>query len=148
MPDETAARDTPPEPLVEAAALREGLAPDTASALARGTALYQRSRFFEAHEVWEEAWLREQGETKSLLQGLILCAAGLHKGVVQGSSNGCVRLLVSALARLTPLGADHGGVDLAAVRAGLERALEVAHAWNGETGRAIERGDAPPITGR
>jgi hypothetical protein len=125
--------------------LRAGLPPAAAASLARGAGLYQDGRFFEAHEAWEEEWLRQQGETKALLQGLILCAAALHKGLVEGRSSGCVRLLMSALSKLAPLAAEQGGVDVAAVRAGAGRALEVAHAWNGETGRALERGDAPVI---
>jgi hypothetical protein len=134
-----------PDLALEAAALHAGLSATAAGVLARGATLYSAGHFFEAHEVWEEEWLRQQGETKALLQGLILCAAALHKGLGEGRANGCVRLFMSALQRLGPLAADQCGVDVAAVRAGCERALVVAHAWNGETGRAIERGDAPPL---
>lgn len=150
MPDhpvDPSAATALPDPRLEAAALRAGLAPEVASGLAIGAALYRGGLFFEAHEVWEEQWLRQKGETKALLQGLILCAAALHKGITEGRSNGCVRLLVSALEKLAPLGAEQGGVDLAAVRAGAVRALEVARAWNAGEGRAIERADAPPLGG-
>ncbi len=145
LPVEPSAALLPSDGPLEAAALRAGLPPAAATALARGAALYQSGRFFEAHEVWEGEWLTQTGETKSLLQGLILCAAALHKGLVDGRSTGCARLLVSALQRLTPLDAGHGGVDVATVRDGVVRALAVAHAWSGETGRPIERGDAPRI---
>jgi len=43
-----------------------------------GAALFNRSRFFECHEVLEELWLESSGERKLFLQGLIQIAVALH----------------------------------------------------------------------
>ena len=39
---------------------------------------FNARRYFEAHEVWEEIWLRSEGETKLFYQMLIQAAVGLH----------------------------------------------------------------------
>lgn len=87
-------------------------------------------RYFEAHEVWEEVWHRERGESRKALQGLIQIAAGLHKAGL-GQSRGCVRLLGAGLAKLS-------GPDLAPqlrrFAEALEKTLERAQDW--------ERGDS------
>ena len=44
-----------------------------------GIVLFNRGQFFEAHEVWEDAWRRARGEDEVFLHGLIQVAAGFHK---------------------------------------------------------------------
>ena len=61
--------------------------PSTPGALRRGAALFDKGRFWDAHEAWEEAWLEEDGEVRLLLQGLIQVAAGYHKATVQLQPN-------------------------------------------------------------
>lgn len=39
---------------------------------------FNEGRYFDAHEIWEEAWLRASGETKLFYQMLIQAAVGLH----------------------------------------------------------------------
>ncbi len=68
--------------------------------LERGREHFNSGRYFEAHEVWEEAWLAEKGETRRFLQGLIQIAAGFHKGLRQGQPGGCVRLLEAGLSKI------------------------------------------------
>lgn len=43
-----------------------------------GIRQFNAGRYFEAHEVWEEAWLRSSGQTKVFYQMLIQAAVGLH----------------------------------------------------------------------
>ena len=43
-----------------------------------GVELFNRARFFAAHEAWEELWLQSQQEEKRFLQGLIQLAAAFH----------------------------------------------------------------------
>jgi uncharacterized protein len=43
-----------------------------------GIAHFNRRRYYEAHEVWEEIWLRSEGDTKTFYQMLIQAAVGLH----------------------------------------------------------------------
>ena len=49
--------------------------------LLRGADLFNRQQFFEAHEVWEDAWRESAGEERRYFQGLIQCAVALeHSG--------------------------------------------------------------------
>jgi len=55
------------------------MATDIRTLLARGVDLFNQEDYFEAHEVWEDAWRQEQGERRRFLQGLIQVAAGFVK---------------------------------------------------------------------
>jgi predicted metal-dependent hydrolase len=49
---------------------------------------FNARRYFEAHEVWEEVWLRSTGDAKRFYQMLIQAAVGLHhyeRGNVRGA---------------------------------------------------------------
>jgi len=70
--------------------------------------LFQKGRYFEAHEVLEEAWREAEGEEKRFLQGLILLAAALHQGA-EGRSG--LRNLKKAEARLHGLPSPYLGLD-------------------------------------
>ncbi len=43
-----------------------------------GIELFNAGRYFDAHEIWEEIWLRSSGATKLFYQMLIQAAVGLH----------------------------------------------------------------------
>jgi predicted metal-dependent hydrolase len=43
-----------------------------------GRAAFNRGEYFEAHELWEEAWRDLDGVERIHVQGLIQIAAGLH----------------------------------------------------------------------
>ena len=135
----------PPDPLLEASALRARLSPLTAHELALGAALFQRGLFWEAHEIWEAPWTREEGETRHLLQAVILIAAAFHKAREKRHTGGCVRLLTRAIAKLTDLGARQGGLDLIVLRSGAVRALALAVAWHEGRGEPPARADAPEL---
>jgi predicted metal-dependent hydrolase len=53
--------------------------PSFDEALRAGTARFNRGQFFEAHEEWEVRWLKETGDQKRFLHGLIQIAAGFVK---------------------------------------------------------------------
>lgn len=60
----------------------------------KGIELFNDERFWEAHEVLEEAWKMSIGEEKSIIKGLILvCAAFVHlqKGNVKSSRSTAAR---------------------------------------------------------
>jgi nucleoside-diphosphate-sugar epimerase len=69
------------------------------SALDRGARLFNREKFFEAHEVWEEIWKRESGDRRLLLHGLIQAAAAYVKWR-RGEPSGTVKLLQRASEKL------------------------------------------------
>ncbi|MFY9553222.1 MAG: DUF309 domain-containing protein, partial [Blastocatellia bacterium] len=48
---------------------------------------FNSGRYFDAHEVWEEVWLRSSGDTKLFYQMLIQAAVGLHH-YERGNSRG------------------------------------------------------------
>jgi hypothetical protein len=99
-----------------------------------GIALFDRAQFFEAHEVWEDAWRPARGDDRALLHGVIQVAAGLHK-LQCGKPAGAASLLAKGIGRLSAL---RGAAD----RPGLGPFVETADAWR----RAIERGaDAESI---
>jgi len=79
--------------------------------LAEGVALFNAGRWYEAHEVWEEAWKREAGDRRGLLQGLIQVAAGWIKQG-EGRAEGARTLFTRALERLEPLPPTCEGVDV------------------------------------
>jgi hypothetical protein len=109
----------------------------TRRALDEGGRHFDAGRFFEAHEVWEDAWRVERGDMRMLLQGLIQVAAGFHKGLVQGRPAGMVRLLSAGLARIDAAGG-LGRADLAPFRAEVVR-------WRAAAERWAESGERPAL---
>ena len=79
----------------------------TMERLERGRILFNAGRYFEAHEVWEEAWLVERTEARVLLQGLIQVAAGCLKAG-EGNATGCAWLLAAGLEKLEIVASRYG----------------------------------------
>lgn len=63
---------------------------------------FNAGRYFEAHEVWEEVWLRSEGDTRLFYQMLIQAAVGLHHYERANSrgGRGMYRNVVDKLSRL------------------------------------------------
>ncbi len=101
----------------------------TRRALAEGCRRFDEGRYFDAHEVWEEAWRVQSGPARLLLQGLIQIAAGFHKGLVHGRPAGMARLLEAGLGKLDATG-DLGLVDLSRIRPAVLAWLEAARRWS------------------
>jgi predicted metal-dependent hydrolase len=97
----------------------------------RGIAHFNAGEFFEAHEVWEELWLRAPAEEKPFLQGIIQIAAAFHH-FKNGNLSGARSLLAAGLAKTGQYSAKHGGIDLGQLRG-------QGHSWL----QALEMGDAP-----
>jgi predicted metal-dependent hydrolase len=102
------------------------LSQDTRRALVQGCRLFEARRFFDAHEVWEDAWRIESGEVRRALQGLIQVAAGFHAGLVRGRPAGMAKLLGSGFDRLASTGRVAGLDDFLAEVA---RWREAARRW-------------------
>ena len=64
-----------------------------------GVSQFNKREFFECHETLEKIWLRQEGGTKELLQGLIQIAVGYHH-MLNGNSKGALKLLNRGLARV------------------------------------------------
>jgi predicted metal-dependent hydrolase len=98
------------------------------SAIEGGRALFNAARYFEAHEVWEQAWLASGGARRVLLQGLIQIAAALHKAKRVESPGGSLRLLDAGRSKLESVAASEwAGLaldDFLAALAGLRVELD------------------------
>lgn len=74
-------------------------------ALHDGISLFNERQFFEAHEVWEDAWRTAAGTDRLLLHGLIQVAAGFHK-IQCGQPAGAVALLDKGMEKLAAVPLD------------------------------------------
>ena len=72
---------------------------DTANALEEFWRCYRDERFFEAHEVLEDAWRAQRGAERERLHGLIHCAVARYQHN-RGNPEGAARQLARARARL------------------------------------------------
>jgi uncharacterized protein len=93
LPRELVARDTAvPSVMVENA--------PWATRLEEGRLAFNRGAFFEAHELWEDAWRELTGAQRVLVQGLIQISAGLHH-LQHGRRRPAAGLLGKGLAKLS-----------------------------------------------
>ena len=83
-----------------------------------GVALFNRSEFFDAHEVLEDVWRAADGPEKRFLQGLIQIAVGFHHHST-GNLVGARSLLCRGADKMRNLPATHAGIDVAALRESL-----------------------------
>lgn len=104
------------------------MSPETTEALRIGREHFNAQRFFEAHEVWETAWRREAGFDRSLLQALIMVAAGCVKAT-RGEPRGTMKLLASG-AEMLPAFHDEAGLNLEAFGNSVRQAATAAAQWN------------------
>ncbi len=121
------------------------LRPETELALERGRNLYNAARYYEAHEVWEAAWLHEDGEARRLLQGLIQVAAGYFKALAQRRPGGSAKLLAAGLEKLGPFSEGFAGLSLAPFRDGVAVSLVEVQRWKAGERSHLEPGLAPPL---
>lgn len=90
--------------------------------LARGVELFNRGEFFEAHEVWEEAWTPERDPRRLFLQSLIHVTVGAYHAM-QGNPVGACRQLRKALRKIPPYLPAYEGVDTARLSEDTHRLL-------------------------
>ena len=76
-----------------------------------GVALFNGSRYWHAHEVWETLWRAAPDEVRDFYQGLIMVAAGLLH-LQRRNARGARNKLGEGLARLRPFMPVHRGVAI------------------------------------
>ena len=109
------------------------------AAIVAGVEHFNAQRFWEAHEAWEEQWLRSVGDDRLFLQGLIQLAAAYHH-VQRGTLRGGVRLFDAAARKLADFPAGHFRVDRAeAVAAAALHRDRIAD------GKRIDAGEFPKL---
>jgi len=76
---------------------------------------FNAGEFFEAHEAWEELWLRALKPEKTFLQGIIQIAAAFHH-YVRGNLSGAESLLAAGLTKLEQCPSAYRSVNMAQLR--------------------------------
>lgn len=84
-----------------------------------GIRLFNAGHYWHAHEQWETCWLVAAGDDRQFYRAIIQAAAALVKWQ-QGNPRGLALNWAKSRARLVTLPAVYAGLDLAALRAGLE----------------------------
>jgi predicted metal-dependent hydrolase len=84
-------------------------------AFRRGIEQFNAGRHFDAHETWEEIWLRSPEPEKTFLQGIIQIAAAFHH-LARGNRHGAQSLLEAALRRLSSFPDTYHGIALDSLR--------------------------------
>ena len=107
-----------------------GLEPEIQEAIDAGKNLFNNRKFFEAHEIWEEAWRDSQMDERHLLQGLIQVAAGFYKLQI-GMPTGTVKLLEKSLSHLEDLPGDFYNLNLSGL-------LSSVHEWKEVSRKMVE----------
>jgi predicted metal-dependent hydrolase len=120
--------------------------------LVEGVRLFNAGRWFEAHEVLEDAWRAEPADVRRLYQGLLQVGVGLHHAS-RGNLRGALNLLdrgMAHLERFRPrrLGLDVDALlrDAAAARQALAEPGGLERFRPAEAPRAILRGTDPDGT--
>src|SRR3954451_21299406 len=91
--------------------------------LERGLALLAAGNHFAAHEELELAWRAAPPEERDFLQGLVHVAVAWYQAG-RGKRIGCERQLAKARRRLGPYAPAHRGVDVAALLAQVDTAVD------------------------
>ena len=107
--------------------------------LARGIALFNTGRYWEAHEAWEQAWLPDRhGSDRRFYKGLIQIAAGcLH--YQRSNRRGTVNKWRSGLDYLGGYPPYHHHVDLGRLTADVTELLESVSAVEWPAGLSLPR---------
>ena len=104
----------------------------TAEDLAHGIALFNRSEYFEAHEVLENVWRAAPAERKRFLQGLVQCAVAFHH-YSTGNRVGMRGVMERAIKNLGECPTDFRVVEV-------ERLVRTLSLWRD----AMDNGHEPP----
>jgi predicted metal-dependent hydrolase len=88
----------------------------------KGLEAFNSGHFYEAHEHWEEVWLKTPNPDKMFLQGLIQVAAAYHH-YSRANNLGCHNLLHAGLRKLDCFPGEHWGLAIEPLRASVRRWL-------------------------
>jgi hypothetical protein len=125
-------------------------------ALALAQVVWNRGRYFEAHELLEHVWHHAPADERLFWQGVIQVAVAHVLGQRQ-RPEGVLRTLGKAMPKLVGVPDDHHGVDVPALRAQLQQAADRAADGQpaleppfpcGPAGVWFSRDDAPTMLSR
>ncbi len=121
------------------------MSPASLELLRRGVELFNRQRFFEAHEVWEDAWRVERGEPAYLLHGLIQVAAGFVK-LQRSEPRGTVGLLCKGASKLKRFHPGRYGLDVEGLLVSVARWEQIAERMVATGATDYDSEDLPRLT--
>jgi predicted metal-dependent hydrolase len=99
---------------------------------------FNAGRYFDAHEVWEEIWLRSSGERKLFYQMLIQAAVGLHH-YERGNARGARGMYANVIEKLDGLPSIFMALDLAGFSRQFKAALSELIDNNNEAAPADDK---------
>lgn len=108
------------------------------TALDEGIALFNRRRFFEAHEVWEIGWRKAYGQEKLFFQGLIQVAATLLHAE-RGNAKGAEALAAKARQKLATLPSCVAGIEITELRRILDERVACTNGIGGLIAPHLQR---------
>jgi hypothetical protein len=109
------------------------------SDLAReGIERFNRGEFYAAHDALEEAWMRDSGPGRDLYRGILQVGIAYYQ-IEQGNYRGAVKMLLRVRQWLDPLPAICRGVDVAGLRADVERVYAALTALGPERVATFDR---------
>src|SRR3972149_6905183 len=88
------------------------LSPEEQEVFNEGITLFNKGKFWHAHESWERVWLRRSEESRLFYQGLIQAAAGYHLAVERPRISGAIRNLEKSLDKLDLFPQRFLGIDV------------------------------------
>jgi hypothetical protein len=104
---------------------------------------FNRGEFWEAHEVWEELWIREETELKLFYQGLIQIAGAFHH-YGQANWGGMKSLLADGVEKVAAYRPFAQGIDVDALLAELAPFRDLAGARTGRAPAVTRIPGSPP----
>jgi uncharacterized protein len=104
----------------------------------RGLDAFNSSRFYDAHEHWEEVWLKAVNPEKMFLQGLIQVAAAFHHHS-RANFLGTRNLLREGLLKLDRFPEIYGDLEIEALRITVREWLADFDTGKIPTGRKVPR---------
>ena len=107
----------------------------------KGLEAFNSAHFYDAHELWEEAWLETPNPDKKFLQGLIQVAAAFHH-YSRANLPGTRNLLQAGLLKLDSFPEVHGGLEIGELREAIREWLAALE------GGEIPVSRKPPRIGR
>jgi len=123
------------------------LSPEEQEVFNEGITLFNKGKFWHAHESWERVWLRRSEESRLFYQGLIQAAAGYHLAVERPRISGAIRNLEKSLDKLGLFPSPFLAIDVTSLMASIHAAIESLRT-NGASGEEFPRGLIPVLGGR
>jgi len=113
--------------------------------LSRAVERFNQREYFDAQELFEQAWHAADAEDKKLLESLLQLAVALHLFFNRGGGKGTTGLLQRCLLGLEDYTSPHLGIDLRTLAAEVSVYLEDLKASDARAPRLFERWRVPKI---